>query len=292
MKKSLISLLLFFCSVLKADPVDLVVFSFNRPMQLYAFLESVEKHVTNVGESHVIFRSSDIAYTTGYDIVKKRFPNIHMHMQHDAPHDFKPLLLQSIFHGKKRSPYVMFAVDDMIMTEKVDLSHCTRVLKKHTRAWFFSLRLGKNITFCGMLQKKQKVPKMKRTKEGALLWKFSHVKETGDWDYPNTTDTTIYRKKDIKPFLTKAVYENPNRLEEQWARSAPKRKYALCYAHSKTINIPMNVVNPYYAHDNMHIKVDTLLDMFLHGQKIDIDLFYGVNNPSPHVKYEPKFCRR
>jgi hypothetical protein len=54
----------------------------------------------------------------------------------------------------------------------------------------------------------------------------------------------------------------------------------------------MNVVNPYYVHDNMGIRADTLLDLFLHGKKIDIDAFYKVNNPSPHVKYEPTFCQR
>jgi hypothetical protein len=225
MRKSLLNLFLFLTASLGAvstkKKVDLVVFSFNRPMQLFAFLESVERRISNVGQQHVIIRSSDPAYTSGYAIVKKRFPHVQMHIQKNAPYDFKKLLLRSAFKGKKQSPYVMFAVDDMIMTEHVDLARCTKVLKKHKKAWFFSLRLGKNITYCGMLERQQKVPKMKKVGGGMCLWKFSDVKIQGDWNYPNTTDTTIYRKKDIKPFLKKARYANPNKLEEQWALKKP-----------------------------------------------------------------------
>ncbi|MBS0637365.1 MAG: hypothetical protein JSS12_07625, partial [Verrucomicrobia bacterium] len=39
--------------------VDLVVFSFDRPMQLYAFLESLETYVSNPHQIHVIYRCTD-----------------------------------------------------------------------------------------------------------------------------------------------------------------------------------------------------------------------------------------
>jgi hypothetical protein len=297
MKKSLLSLLLFFtCSLganLASKKVDLVVFSYNRPMQLYAFLESVERHIFNVGEAHVIFRSDSLSYTIAYDIVQRRFPNVRMYMQQDTLDDFKLLLMKTAFISTNRSPYVMFATDDMIITEKVDLAGCAKALKKQKKAWCFSLRLGKNITFCRTFHKTQKAPKMKRVKGGALRWKFSHVKETGDWDYPNTTATTIYRKRDIRQFFTQAVYENPKKLKEAWAKALPKRPYALCFDHSKAVHIPINAFNPKLTPVAIGSNVDVLLDMFLHqGQKLDIDVFYKVKNSLPDVNYDPKFCKR
>lgn len=273
------------------DKVDLVVFSFNRPMQLYAFLESSEKHLSNLNQVHAVVRSSAEAYTDGYKIVEKRFPSVHIHYQGDhAPHDFKPLLLASAFSKTSKSEYLMFAVDDMIITEETDLLECTRSLAKRKEAWFFSLRLGKNIIFCGRVNKPQSVPKGKK-RGNTFMWKFRNDAQVSDWNYPNTTDTTIYRKKDIKQFLHIASYNNPNLLEGIWSKLYPTRKKALCFSHSRAINIPMNVVNPYFSSPNMQISVPGLLDKFLDGEKIDIDAFYRVDNPSPHVDYNPTFIR-
>ncbi|MBS0656059.1 MAG: hypothetical protein JSR46_09795, partial [Verrucomicrobia bacterium] len=169
---------------------------------------------------------------------------------------------------------------------------CTKALEDNRDAWFFSLRLGKNIVFCGMLNHPQPVPRGKRINSRMFKWKFSSVKVEGDWNYPNTTDTTVYRKNDIRSFLKRALYENPNRLESLWTRIAPKKKKGICFTRSRAINIPMNVVNPYFSSANMEIPVTELLSKFVQGSKIDVDAFYKVNNPSPHVNYNPRFIQR
>ena len=38
---------------------DLIIFSFNRPMQLYALLESVEKYLTGIEETVIIYRAGN-----------------------------------------------------------------------------------------------------------------------------------------------------------------------------------------------------------------------------------------
>lgn len=276
----------------ESQKVDLVIFSFNRPMQLFAFLESSEKHLTNLNQVHAVIRSSAEAYTEGYKIVEQRFPTVFMHYQGDkAPADFKPLLLSSAFNKKSKSKYLMFAVDDMIITEETDLMECTKALEKHKDAWFFSLRLGQNIDFCGRINRSQNVPKGKRS-SNMFSWKFQYSEMWSDWHYPNSTDTTIYRKKNVESFLKKARYTNPNILEGAWSKVKPKKSKGLCFVHSRAINIPMNVVNPYFSSPNMQISVPGLLDKFLQGEKIDIDAFHLVNNPSPHVNYNPTFIKR
>jgi len=46
--------LLFFTLPLRAsEKVDLVIFSFDRPLQLYALLESCEEYMKGLGDVHV-----------------------------------------------------------------------------------------------------------------------------------------------------------------------------------------------------------------------------------------------
>jgi hypothetical protein len=125
---------------------DLVIFSFNRPLQLYALLESLEKHCQGISETHVIYRASDDTFDCGYRLVMEDFNHVHYHKQGENPQqDFKPLTL----HGAFESPsnYIIFAVDDIVVKESVDLTQCICALEKYN-AYGFYLRLGKNLTQC------------------------------------------------------------------------------------------------------------------------------------------------
>ncbi len=276
--------------------VDLVIFSFDRPMQLYAFLESVEAHLTNPHLIHVVYRCTDKRFATGYKIVFDRFSYVIEHKQGKKPQkDFKKHVMKSVFKSKSKSPYIMFAVDDIILTDKVDLAECTAAMKKY-KPWFFSLRLGKNITknTLAVTQSLEPVhvgvPNGKDLRKGMFTWKFTDPSAKGSWNYPNSTDVTIYRKKDVKRFFKKAKYTNPNILEGEWHWNwQPRNKKGLCYNSSKAVNLPLNVVNPYWQSANINISTWQLLEKFLGGFKIDIGKFHKIDNYAPHMPYEPTF---
>src|SRR5262249_46451694 len=157
-----------------------------------------------------------------------------------------------------KAKYIMFAVDDMIITHSVDLSVCVEALEKY-KAWFFSLRLGKNITFCDLESIAIQFPqKGKKKGTNILLWKFKHG--VGDWNYPNTTDLSIYRKADLKYTLKYLDYTNPNTLEGAWFHKKPKRKKGLSFNYSRAFNLPLNIVNPYWSSPNQNISAQELLD--------------------------------
>ncbi len=306
--KYLFTLLLLALSLLDAKPkklsylewskkqVDLVVFSYDRPLQLYAFLESVEAYLTNPHLIHVIYRCTDDRFASGYDKVFTRFRYVIPHKQGKNPQkDFKKNVLKSVFSKKSKSPYIMFAVDDIILTDKIDLTECTDALKKY-KGWFFSLRLGKNITKNTLALNQSLepvhtgVPNGKDLKNGVFTWKFTDPSAQGSWNYPNSTDVTIYRKKDIKRFLKKAKYTNPNIMESEWHWNwQPKNKKGLSFQSSKAVNLPLNVVNPYWQSANINISTWQLLEKFESGFKIDIGKFYKIDNYAPHMPYEPTF---
>lgn len=291
MKRLLIIFSLFTSNLLcESELVDLIVFSYNRPMQLYALLESVEKYLTGLGEISVIYRASDSAYETGYEIVKTKFKPVRYFKQGDTPNkDFKPLILKA---WDTKQEYLMFSTDDIIVKSPADLTVCTNALKS-TDAYGFYLRLGKNISksyFTG--DKISDLPKHKLIEPGIYSYKFSD--STGaDWRYPNTVDMTIYPKNKIKEFFAKHAYANPNSCEGSWAAQANLSLQGLFFEKSKIVNIPLNLVNEVApnAHMNSHSAAE-MLKFFNQGLKIDIDDFYEFNNQAPHVNYQVKFIAR
>ncbi|HML19192.1 MAG TPA: hypothetical protein PKD74_01285 [Candidatus Dependentiae bacterium] len=271
--------------------VDLIIFSFDRPMQLYALCESIEHHMQGLENTTVIYRASDEAFEQAYNQVKQRFASTDFIRQGSQPSkDFKPLLISSLRSG--RAPYVCFAVDDMVVKQDIDLIEVTQMLEQ-THAYGFFLRLGTHISSCYMLNQKQPIPLYTQVSDNILAWSFKDG--IHDWNYAHTVDMTVYRKKDlILDFIT-MDYTNPNTLEASWARNMRLTKYTtgLCYSTSAVVNIPMNLVQEVYSNRSMHSwTAEQLLEKFNEGLKFDIKPLDGILNESCHIAYTLPFVQR
>lgn len=273
------------------DKVDLVIFSYDRPLQLYALLESCEKHLKGLNSVHVVLRTSDKAYAKAYTHVFKHFPDVIVHRQakHYLARTFRKRTCKAVLGNKSKARYFMFAVDDMIVTGKVDLTQCVKAMRKY-RPWFFSLRTGRNIHLDTIQNIPSPPPPHKKKGKNMMMWKF--LDGQGAWGYPNSTDMTIYRKKDVRYFLKHGRYSNPNTLEGAWSLRGAKRKRGLSFTRSKVINIPMNTVNISGILPNMNISPQELLEHFNAGLKIDIDAFYKARNYATHMNYNPSYKPR
>ena len=271
--------------------VDFIIFSYNRPLQLYALLESIEKYMTGVGDIRVIYRSDNNRYENAYKTVKKRFsPVIFLKQGANPKKDFKTLTMKTL----KASPheYILFAVDDMIVTDFVDLSYTASILKKH-KAYGFYLRLGKNITFHYIRNKKEKLPPLKHVIDDIFSWKFTHGQYY--WRYPNTVDMTIYKKRNITKTFKSLNFYNPNSLESAWQKQKGQviDQQALCYKYSKVINIPVNRVQNTSRNKHMHsFTPKQLLDFFNQGLKIDLQPLFKIKNKSAHIAHNITFTER
>lgn len=270
------------------DKSDIVIFSFDGPMQLYALLESTYRYVKNMGEISVVYRASLPEFFEGYKEVKRKFPEVKFLEQGKDPHkDFKPLVLQAI--NESSASYIAFIVDDVIVKDYIDISSCV-VAMEETKAYGVYLRLGKHVDYCYMQNSPQKIPPL--TKVGQFLaWQFGSGE--GDWKYPNSLDFTIYRKEDVVRRLEKMEFHNPKTLEAIWAEKGNvKKKVGLCYENSKIINIPLNLVElSTNRHMNSYSR-EELLKRFLDRCKIDIDPFYQIENKSAHMEHEITFVGR
>lgn len=267
---------------------DLVVFSYDRPLQLYAFLESLEKYVKNVGETTVIIRSSGGDYDKGYKEIKRRWPKVHYLTQGSKPkRDFKPYVLKSTF--KTPNSYVLYGVDDIVIRDEIDLEECINWIEK-TGALGFYLRLGEHTDFCYMENKYQGIPESIYLGNDVFVWQFKDGE--GDFGYPHTVDMTLYRKEDIRGDLEEIDFTTPNTFETEWAEKARLHQMGLYYRKSKIVNLPLNLVNDKQLRKIGSYTVEQLLEKFTQGFKLDIGPLHELQNRSAHVDMEVSFIPR
>ena len=241
--------------MLCASQADIIAFSYNRPMQLYAFLESMDYYASNVRQISVIYRCVDEKYCVAYQKVINAFPQVKFIEQKSPPDDFKPLLLAAFFNPDG-SDYVAFAVDDDIAKDFFDFNECIEALE-NTKAYGFYLWLGVHVDV-GI----PAVTNMIQVGDKLYFWQFKNGKN--DWGYPNSVDMVIYRKKEIELYLRNLSYNHPNSLESAWAAQANFEQIGLCYKTSKIVNIPLNLVN-FSDTQNLNIPVGKLLIDFNSG---------------------------
>jgi len=296
MNKNILYILLLLHTALffqaTAHTADLIIFSYNRPLQLYALLESLDLYATNINSTTIIYRTSNKRYETAFNEVALQFPGIQFLHQHSID-DFKILTVQAI--EKSTSDYVIFAVDDNIVKDTFSLDECITWLEK-TDAYGFYLKLGTNLDYCYTEDATQQLPPMTNIHENIYSWEFTLGEK--DWHYPNTVDMTLYRKKDLISLFKSLEYANPNLLEGKWAAwwvqyKAPS-SIGLFYENSKILNIPLNkvqTINILNRDMNLYTP-EELLATFEAGYKIDIQPLYHMNNKAVHTEYEPIFIPR
>jgi len=290
-KTLLLTLLLFFST--HAKKADLVAFSYNRPIQLYALLESLDCYTTGLHEVHVIYRSTTSQYENAYQEVMRDFPFVIFHKQGPNPRqDFKPLTLKATFDSP--SEYIIFAVDDIIVKDFIDIEKSIDILKE-SNAYGFYFRLGYSLNFCYPVNRPQAIPHLTKIHPDVYTW---HLK-TGqyDWGYPHTVDMTLYRKKDIEHDLRTINYYAPNTLEGYWAGRTQKIKkenrIGLCHKETKIVNLPLNRVQNEARNRHMNSQTPKeLLAIFNQGLKIDITPLFKIQNKSAHMAYTPSFIDR
>lgn len=293
----MIKIILFFAlfiNLLSFSATDICIFSFDRPMALESLCRSIKKNIkSGLGNVHIIYRTTQPMYQQGYDIVKNLYPEFIFHKQTHAPSDFKPLIMDNLFSDC--SNFIMFAVDDDIVRSEIDLVQCMNALEQ-TGAYAFFLRLGLNVDFCFMRKFHSGVPTNIKVSECINIYQFKDG--SGDWQYPNNVDMTIYRKKDIKSTLQKIKMVHPWSLEGEWYNFSDMNLYGLFFDESKIVNLSVNLTGNnknYSQFDQKWLKskmkiwsTKNMCKMFLEGKRIDINEFEYMKINSTHICVEPK----
>lgn len=267
-----------------ANKLTTIICSKNRPIQLYALLESLKE------KTNILFKDINVLYKyenkflESLNEIKKIFPDINFINEIN----FKNDVLELINVTEKN--YLMFLMDDDVVKEQVDFHEITKYMDENP-IFVFSLRMGKNLNYCYPVDKKQNIP-FGYDIENYFMWNFREGEF--DWNYPLSLDGHIFQKNEfdkiIKMFNN---WNSPNTLE---ANIQPANNIinpiCVCYQQSKLVNLPINKVQNDFNNRSGNISEGYLLNVWNDKKKINLEKIYGLNNNGAHQEISLEFSSR
>jgi len=249
-----------------------IIFSKDRPLQLELCLRSYfDKCIGNENtDVYVLCKTTDDRYNQAYLELSDKF-SAHFYVEQDFKKD-----LLNILSGYEN---VLFVVDDNVFVKDFNISEITESIKSD-KVLGFSLRLGKNTTYCYSHDANQRVPEMSAGKIDGIFG-YEWYDQDLDFGYALELSSSVYKVKDIWPILFLGHYLNPNDLEWSMYLAIHKYmhiKYLLCYETSAAFCNPINKVQSTNNNRNMNddcYSAENLLKMFESGYRIDPKIFYG-----------------
>lgn len=283
------------------DP-KVIIFSKDRAMQLHAAIGSFKLHCLDYERASlsVLYKASTAKHASHYEALFTDFPEVAFFPETN----FKRQLLALLGEG-----YVLFLVDDNLFVHDFYLSECTDYLSSVAGALGFSLRLGKNTTYCYMLNQHQPLPvfevldrasytaKERNYSSNLRVLKFEWAKSVLDFKYPLEVSSSVYKASLLREFLQRLDFHHPNTLEGKMAEdsAAFSANYPnlLCFERSVTFCNPLNkvqdIVPSNRAANQPEMSPERLSSLFAAGLRID---FVKLNNFMPlscHMEVELSF---
>lgn len=263
--------------VAREDGVKGVIFSKDRPMQLFALLRSYYENVTPPSALIVLYNASGKKYEKAYIELANYFIQYDIEFVKEA--DFKNDLVSIV--EKVKNEKIFFLVDDILFIRKVDMNDYINCNSHNVIA---SLRLGKNLSRCYTSSVKQPLPEFlaENSPQNKMKWKWSNGHY--DWNYPLSVDGNLFLTDEIEILLKICEYKAPNSLEKnmQWFKSMFIGRYGICYKESVIVNIPFNKVQNENINISSNIRPEKMLKYWEEGYEIDIKKYFGIHTVSAH----------
>lgn len=254
-----------------------IVFSMNRPLQIYALLESYFVYCKDPAPLTIIYKATNKVYKNAYKEIEDYFCNYNLIFIEED--NFKSNLITTL--SNLTSEYIFFLVDDIIF--KAVFSFKDFIVLPDRDRYIVSLRLGKNLNFCYTKGQNQALPDFKKI---GLFFIWSWRRGVHDWHYVFSVDGNLYERHELL-IATKLVdFEGPNSFEANLntLKYFFRRKSGICYSESKLINVVLNRVQKEIPNRSGKFITQELLEIWRKNKKIDIFYFHEIKNASAHIE--------
>lgn len=265
------------------NEINTIIYSKNRPLQLYCLLESITEK-TDLNKQYIsVLYKYDKEYLESIEEIKIKFNSINFIEEKD----FKTQTLDVL---KINSKFVMFLMDDDLFTETVNFSKVTNFMSDYGISCF-STRLGKNLNYCYPVSKSQSIPNGYNVEE-YFIWNF-HEGEF-DFNYVLSLDGHIFDKDSFMRILNQCIHwKSPNTLEAEIQQfSSTLNPICACFDKSVLFNMPINRVQNDYQNKHGNLTEKYLLNVWNNKNKINLNKIYGFINTSAHQEIELEFISR
>lgn len=267
-----------------------ILFSLNRPIQVYATLESYFKYMKNPAHVYVIYGVTDEKFTPAYNELIEAFKGYPVTFFKETK--FRDTLIDVLESIKEDN--LVFMTDDDIFTREYDMAE---FLKFDPLIEIPTLRLAPYFTRSYTMNVDQLPPQnLKKSKNhtGMFEWEWSHKECGNEWAYPMSVEMHLFDTKEITAMTKSLKFKAPNTYEGMLMMycSYVKNRKGLCYAEQFLFNNPCNKVqteNNNFAGD---ITPEFLLEKWNEGLKIDIEPFHHIRTKAPHEEKPFHFVKR
>ncbi len=260
--------------------VDILIFSNDKPIQLYACLESVQRYISNFEHLTVLYKATHRSFGAAYEKVKSAFPLVRFVEEPKGAFQSK---LEKIVFGSP-SKYILFGTDELIVKDFVDLKACAYQIEK-TGAYGFYFRFGRHLTQSDLSHQFLPLPKSHPLSGGIYAWDLG--KGEAEWGSAPSLEMTLFHKQEIQNILSDLKCKSTRDLEIGWAEKMPQKALGLYFERSKLVRIQSEGTGKTAA-----LSSEEMLAKFNQGLKIDIDPLYKVENRSAYLDYLPEFVMR
>ncbi len=265
-----------------------IVFSRDRPLQLFALLSSYAELVRDPPPLHVLFLATGDAYRAAYDEVFRLSPApLGRVIAERAFRDDLVALVNEVV-----APRLFFLVDDIVFIREVDLAPLTAL---DAGRFVPSLRLGEHLRRAYTFDRDQPLPPFRRraVRDPDLLcwrWKDGAL----DWGYPLSVDGNVFSTGEMRILARTLKFSAPNSFEaalQVHARRFRKR-LGVCHREARVLNVPCARVQVEIDNRSGNVDPGELLEVWRSGRRLDHRRLYGIRNESAHQEVELVFVTR
>ena len=289
--------------------IQVIIFSFNRALQLDTLINSMLKHWKSPSfDLDVVYNTTTQDFQKGYEILiqrMKKYTNIRFHKESkDSPDSVNYFLLLNYFnylqwrdfpvtrHPKtnfksltidlmKRADakLVMFLTDDAMFINDVEIEEeHIEWLRTNPKYAQYTLRVG-----VGMDDKEAHY-----TNHGHYLsWNFSNANCNTNWGYRFSVDAHIYDKNLIVKLFKRNIFVNPNTLEGPVCCDAIRQKWldnGRGPVKPALLSFPINMVQTVVKNETLGVSLELLNNFYLQGYTMT----YPIPNVLHHFQQYPK----
>lgn len=258
--------------------VQLMIFSYNRPMQLDLLVSSIRKNITGFDKILVTFNYAHDKFLEGYKKFMKKGLVDEWHCDKDFAYTagFKDYLVGLM--GTKYEYTCLFS-DDAIVYGKASMNEITALVKDDVIS--FSLRTGLNTTysFYGGKTVIENPWGKYEDLDKFIKWDWTEYNPKRCNGYPiGFGDGCTFKTQTIRSLLKRIEGQSPNEIERHLNnvenRELITQKKLVAYKHSALVSNPVNNVqtfSPLFSGERFSYPVEKLNDKYLEGYVVDFD---------------------
>lgn len=278
---------------------NLIIFSKNRASQLHLLLESIYIRTNNLFDKiTVLYKTNNNGdeYDIGYDklisYTKLLDVDQSKRVSFVKETNFRKNLLDLISNNEDFK-FTTFLVDDIVIFKDIFENKEEILNNINDDVICFSLRLGYNCNYSHPANMNYTLGVHEIVNNCVVV---DYTKQSGDFNYPLSTDGHIFKTTVIKSLLQQISFYNPNTLEAGLQYFVRNRKIPLkmiSFKESRLVSVPVNLVNDTIV--NRHglefmITEKELNNRYLLNEIIDYyNLnFDEINGPHKEINYKFK----